>query len=190
MLERLVNLYDANQPSNRFLGFERRNLIDLGGNSIVIYDGENVFKIYEEGRKADNHLSLEQIILYQEITNSLNQNWTIDNFPVIIVPIDEIGFFEPLKCPYSVSKFIEGQNLDIVFNHGTGIRNLQNELSRLGFNQDSLTENFSNLSKSLNDYLHVEGISISLLNVKFSSTNGEFIVTDLCAEIRNLKYTI
>jgi hypothetical protein len=180
MHDRLRDLYDANLPANRFLGFERRNLINTGGNSIVVSDGENVFKIYTVGRKSDNPLTLHQVSLYQEITNSLGNN---------IVPINEIGFFEPLECPYSVSKFIEGPNLEEIFNHGTGIRNLQRRLHNLGFNPESLKGSFSDLSKTLNNRAGTKGINIVSLNVKLSPDN-EFIITDLCAEIKNLRRVV
>ncbi len=118
-------------------------------------------------------LSLEQISFYQERTNNLtNRKLLIDRFPVSILPIDEVGLFGPLNCPYSVSQFIPGQNL-----HNANLYNI-------GFSYSVLERKFSNLSEVLNSYAGTEGIFISLINVKFLPDIG-FMVTDLCAEIRN-----
>src|SRR5260221_5074497 len=176
MLERLLNLYDMNPSPNRFLGFDIRDIIDTGGNSIVLNAGRNVIKPNVNGRFSNNSLSLSQISFYQEITNACtNLDLHIKRQKVIIVPIDEIGFFEPLKCPYSVSELIPGPNLDDA------------KISNFGLERNDLLKVFRELDKIINKYLNTEGVYIAPTNVKFQPGNG-FFITDLGAEIRNIKY--
>ena len=143
------------------------------GSVIKVYNGEKLRLLPPDELKI-------KIGFYTDVMNRASglanmQKWKVTlplsgiAVPVNIVPVDRIIECSCCRTPATVSKFIDGRNLE-----EGGRRNLP-------FDFRELEKSLPLFSLAVGEKLGVYGISIVPVNIKYE--DGRLIVTDLCADL-------
>ena len=159
---------------NKSVGF-----IDSGQDSSVYRRGSSVYKIYDLNKKNPSVRQLtDGIKFYVQVVNDARRlaetkkySFTFENkeYDLQINPVDRILPSEKHQKVVSVSPFVDGQRSD------------QTQLAK-----DAGFQTFLNrVSIDINDQLGVAGVNI--INYNTMVSENSLIVTDLCAQIPQLR---
>lgn len=154
----------------------------VGTDSFVYKRGDDVIKVYNGKRliilppdELKRKIHLYAAIMNQASLLADREKWKINlsanrvSVPVKVVSVDRIIDCSYCHTPATVSKFIDGRNLE------------EGGRRSLPFDFRELKKALPLFSLAVGEKLGVYGISIVPVNVKYK--DGTLVVTDLCADL-------